>query len=244
MIDLPLTDGERRALCVHEAGHATVLALGGFSVYCVAVAPVGAPMAGPGVWTYRGRKGLAAFGDVWGMCERVESHLADYCYRWDPFEGYFVAEPSELRQIMRPLSPRHRLVAWRQLRAVLAGTLAGPIAEQIHKGEAPEFFIDEWDGSPDDAKKASALERLLPWRNEIDPLHAIVVETLRQPEVWGSVLRLADALEQRGEVVDDIAEYLPQPLASWPPSPRARCSATGAPRAQYKADARPVLCRA
>jgi hypothetical protein len=49
-----LTREERKAVCVHEAGHAVLHALGGAFVYRVAVAPEGATE-----WTTTARKGEA-----------------------------------------------------------------------------------------------------------------------------------------------------------------------------------------
>jgi hypothetical protein len=222
--DLPrlrLTRERRRAVCVHEAGHAVMHALGGAIVYRVAVAPEGATD-----WQTTGRKGTPMV-DLWGVCEPA-GHSGELCIRWDAESGDYGADRRLFAELQRlsaqlPGGRQVRAETLRILRAHLCATLAGPAAEQLHLGE-DEPWLDtegEW-GVWDDAKAAQCLDWLLPWRGEIEHLHGVTVAALRRPDVWACVQRVADELERRGDIEEGLELLLPKPSPAWPPSPRAK----------------------
>lgn len=208
---------ERRAMCIHEAGHAVLHALGGAIVYRVAVAPVGATE-----WTTTARKG-AALADLWGVCE-VSDLMAGWCLKWHEEDRSLVGDRSGFVKMLRVLEGHTKgsqREQYRQTRAHVCGLLAGPAAEQMFNGEEPYLSSEgEWDKFGD-CTKADGLAWLLPWRTDREHLEALTVQTLRNAEVWALVLRLADALEQAGDL-SDLRGYLPTPMPNWPPSARAR----------------------
>lgn len=218
-----LTKERRRAVCVHEAGHAVAHALGGAHVCRVAVAPEGAA-----AWTIATSRGTVMT-DLWGVCEPLESNPASGFLRWDDDEGCLQADRPGFRSYLRQiggLGAGVRREVLRHVRACLCASVAGPIAEQIHNGEEPEIDYEGSHFGRDDGNTALALARLLPWRNELEFLHAQTVLALRRPEVWAMVVRLADELERVGELeYEKLSDYLPEPLAHWPPSPKARTGA-------------------
>ncbi len=222
--DLPglrLTRAHRRTVCVHEAGHAVLFALGGAFVYRVAVAPEGAT-----AWQTTGRKGSPMV-DLWGVCQPA-GHAAAPCIRWDAASGDYGADRRLFAEMQRlcaqlPGGRRVRDESLRILRAHVCATLAGPAAEQLHLGEDDPWLDTEgaW-GVWDDAKAAQCLGWLLPWRGEIEHLHGVTVAALRRPDVWASVQRVADELERRGDIEEGLELLLPKPSPGWPPSPRAK----------------------
>lgn len=219
MTDYVLTKEHRRTVCVHEAAHAVVFALGGLELYRVAVAPEGAKS-----WQSKSRKGYAQT-DLWGVCEVHATHPAAIFMQWDGWEDLVVVDRKGFRQYLGMLEARRKGIrreAWREVRARLCATLAGPISEQLINHVEPEIDYEGQPGVLDDAKHAMAADCLLPWRNEFEAMHALTVETLRRPEVWALVILLAEELGRRGEVLDDIEQYLPAPVANWPPSPKAK----------------------
>lgn len=212
----PLTKELRRATCVHEAGHAVVHALGGTDVYRVAVAPVGATS-----WGFTTRKGRAST-DLWGVCEPGPSLFASIFMRWNANESCISVDSKGLRQYLSRLDKGVRREAWRELRAALCASEAGPIAEALYLGIEPEPDYFGQEGVHDDAKNSMALDALLPWRNELEAMHALTVQALRRPDVWGAVLRLADELERVGDLTDAFEGLLPEAVPGWPPSPKSK----------------------
>lgn len=211
-----LSREERRATCVHEAGHAVLHALGGAFVYRVAVAPEGATE-----WTTTARKG-ELLADLWGVCELSGSPAQGFI-RWDAENLCMAADRTGFDAMLRWLDGHTRGArreGYRAIRAAVCATLGGPAAEAIFKGQEPDFLADTG-GPDDDLTRAEALCWLLPWRTEREHLEALTVQALRQPDVWALVLRLADALELAGDM-DDLRGFLPAPVPSWPPSVRAR----------------------
>lgn len=214
-----LTKEHRRAVCVHEAGHAVVHALGGTELYRVAVAPIGATS-----WSVTSRKGRPST-DLWGICEPMRTLAAAMFMRWDAHASCIAVDRKGFRQYLSLVGARRRDVrreAWRELRAALCASEAGPIAEALYLGNEPEPDFFGVDGVLDDAKHSMALDEFLPWRNELEAMHALTVRTLRNPEVWRVVIRLADELERTGDLTEELDFFLPEPVPDWPPSPRAR----------------------
>jgi hypothetical protein len=213
-----LTREMRRAVCVHEAGHAVMFALGGAWVYRVAVAPEGATE-----WSALGRKG-AHLADLWGVCCPSDSPGFRYVH-WDEESGDWGADLASFLRIQNFLEEQHpgsKREGWRQVRAHVCGSLGGPAAEQIHDGVAP--WLDSCGESSDgfdDAKNAQAHAWLLPWRGELEHPRTLTVQTLKRPEVWALVIRLADALELAGDM-ENLTGFLPAPVENWAPSLRAR----------------------
>lgn len=206
----------RRRVCIHEAGHAVLHALGGAFVYRVAVAPVGATQ-----WQTTARKGEHLV-DLWGLCSPSDGPGTMHI-RWDKDEGEWSADRVGFLRIQNMIEarfPGSKREAWRQVRAQVCGSLGGPAAEFIYLGQDPWLDYDgEW-GVFDDAKSAQAHACLLPWRGELEYLHDLTVQTLKRPDVWSFVTRLADALEVAGDM-EDLSGFLPAAVKNWPPSPRA-----------------------
>ena len=76
-----LTPAQRRATCIHEAGHAVAFALGGVSVYRLEVADEGAE-----AWRTDIRNGRMCTG-LWGLCEKADLVLPRQFLRWLMNEG-------------------------------------------------------------------------------------------------------------------------------------------------------------
>lgn len=226
-----LTAARRRAVCFHEAGHAIVHALGGAFVYRVAVAPEGSTD-----WTTSGRKG-DHLTDLWGVCSASDSPAGWFFRKHDDYNGdvYLSADRRGWRAFLKVVESDRiagkamRREQLRQIRAHCCALLAGPAAEQIHLGEEPWLDVDGEHGAIDDAKLAQAHAWLLPWRGELDHLHALTVSTLRTPWVWQYVQRLADELERVGEVEDQVHTFLPDAIPGWPSSSRQKAAPMVAP---------------
>lgn len=211
-----ITPEFRRTVCVHEAAHAVVNALGGMAVYELQVAP-----AGMADWVPTGRKG--AVYDAWGLC-CTSDPPASSCMRSDEFGGVFFHKAAfeNLLQVYRgEYGARAVREFRRQVRAYICGTLAGPIAEGIAEGEEPNLWPEDEESPNTDITFAAAMADMLPgrWR----AYWRMVEETRRvlgDPDVWGRVLRIADELERTGtiEYGPFLADALPPPRAGWPPA--------------------------
>lgn len=213
----PLSAEKRRAVCVHEAGHAVVHALGGAFVYGVRVAPLGATD-----WRTRCRGG-GKLTDLWGLCEVSEAPCG-IALVWDKCDGFSVDRYHWGRILHRSEAAARggRAEVQRQLRAWIAGTMAGPMAEAQHKGQPCDLDPEDW-REQSDRTVIAALAWLLPQRAELEHLQARTAHALALPEVWACVLRLADALEARGSLsAGQVSKLLPAPVPSWPPSLRTR----------------------
>jgi hypothetical protein len=230
---LALTAERRREVCVHEAAHAVVHAMGGSLVYRVAVAPEGST-----AWTIQCRKG-EPLADLLGVCETSDAPCGFYL-RWGKEDGDYVADrarfSSMLRDVDRQMREHHagrqagRFAAEqrRQLRAHICGCMAGPAADAILAGLDVEAALDCWGvelEEGEDLTKAMGMARLLPFRNEYDHAARVTEEALRCPDVWGRVIRLADELYRVGSM-DDVDPFLPQPTPGWPRPPQRRRSGT------------------
>jgi hypothetical protein len=213
----PLSAEYRRAVCVHEAGHAVMHALGGARVYGVRVAPLGAT-----TWRTRGRKG-GMVSDAWGVCLVSDAPCA-LAMRWDEVDG-LSADRQFWRQYLAAHAahfPRARSELQRQLRAWIVGTMGGPMAEARHTGDAWEASPEDWTAQGDE-NMIEAMGWLLPHRGELEHLQALTAAALQLPEVWACVLRIADALEARGTLSErQVYRLLPEAVPAWPPSMRTR----------------------
>ncbi len=144
-------------MCVHEAAHADVYALGGVWVYRVAVTPLGSTG-----WQTTGRKG-SVVGDLLGMCSTADSP-ASLFIRWDDEQDGAVADRRAFTEMLRRIdaaSPGAARECRRQVRAHLCACLAGPAAEQLHQRPDETPYLDEGDGGPDDIALAWAHSWLL-----------------------------------------------------------------------------------
>ena len=209
-----LSRAERRATCFHEAGHAVVFALGGVAVARVAVAPEGAE-----AWRTPSSNGRTC-SDLWGLCVKAELVLPRQLLRWLMSEGALspdgsgyakALESPEGQALVEALGPRQR----RDIRAQLAGLLAGPVAEQISRGEGVRIVAETAQG---DIVKARALASLLGEPGEFARLAGLTEAALREPVLWARVTALADALEAVGHVEAGLRDYLPAADPAWPPA--------------------------
>lgn len=210
-----LTTERRKEVCIHEAAHAVIHAIGGSYIYSLAVAPVGAQS-----WQYTGRKG-AILTELWGCC-CISDHPATMFLKWDAEAGYMSADRNSFRAYVNQLSKAMKRELRRSFRAHACGTLAGPMADAILQGEIDaETYLESDCYHPDDISISEATTWLLPFRNEFDYLTTVTKQALRTLEIWERVLKLADALEQAGTMENDIDDYLPERVPNWPKSPRS-----------------------
>lgn len=212
-----LTAQQRREVCVHEAAHAVVHALGGVWVYGLGVAPEGASD-----WETEDRKGYL-MADLWGCCHTSDAPVWRFI-QWDDegFGGYN-SDWKGYADLLRQLDKHQRgssAAQLRELRAHICGTLAGPIADAIREGR-PEggICLGLYDsGEFDDVTKAEAFCCLLPFYEEFHHLATETERILRVPETWQVVMHLADALEAAGTLKEELRDFLPASRRSWPPS--------------------------
>lgn len=218
-----LTKAVRRIVCVHEAAHAVIYALGGATIYRVAVAPEGSES-----WSYQARKGPLSQ-DIWGICETSDlgPAVGMWC-KWDEPNGGYLADRNGFNALIaraQAAGMRHAAAAQRrELRAHVCGMLAGPIGECIlTKADFDIWALEEcfcYERNHD-ITLAVGLSRLLPWRNELFHLIDVTEAALRTPAIWARVLALADELERAG-ALDDVGQFLPDQAKTWPPSWRSQ----------------------
>lgn len=225
-MDTRLTKTRRREVCIHEAAHSVIGAMGGANVHAVAVAPVGATHCGPNKWIYEGAEGIVC-DDALGVCVATWASYARFSLRWCDTNG--VIEQEKFRQVLKAYGEFGRGVAAAARQAVRADVclyLAGPIADALVAEAEVEVHLHEKYAY--DTYKAECLAWCLPFRNEFEHALSVTERALRQPDVWRMVLRLADELEQFGEMGRSDESYgrlqslLPSPIPNWPPSPRAQ----------------------
>jgi hypothetical protein len=226
---ITLTKEYRRVVCVHEAGHAVIFALGGALIHRLAVAPEG----DDGTWTIDGRKG-GTLTDLWGVCQASDFFEMDRAMKWNEAELTWEADrkgfDASMRQMQAhlaesrsPYARRYIAETRRIVRAHVCGSIAGPAAEQIFNGE--EVWLDEPDdysNRGEDIVIAQARSWLLPYRNEYTHAVEVTEAALRRPDIWERVIRLADKLERLGDMDDELDGLLPDPLPGWPSSPGSR----------------------
>lgn len=207
-----LSAAQRRETCFHEAGHAIAFALGGVSVFGVAVAPEGAQD-----WRATSSNGRTC-SDLWGLCRKAELVLPRQLLRWLMSEGGLHADGKGHEAVLATAEGQALLVSLtqqqqREIVAQIVGLLAGPAAEQICRGEEVHLC-----GRNDleDVSRAAALSAFLPGGADLAHAVALTEECLRRPESWGMVCVLANELERTGEIADHIKDFLPVAMPDWP----------------------------
>lgn len=227
-LEIEISKEHRRAICVHEAAHAVMHAFCGSTVYGVAVAPVGARD-----WAYECRRGLAS-DDIWGACEASNPASAQTFMRWNADEVRYDVNRAGFEavclmeaQVGFYIDVETAILASQAIvRKHLLATLAGPVGEAIHLGEVVKYAAYPMDlAEGEDLTKAAAYEQFLPGPNEYDYAVDLAEQTLRKPDVWAMVLKLADELERHGEVGEGLDAFLPASIEGWPPPPVMRDSA-------------------
>ena len=208
-----LTPAQRRATCVHEAGHAVAFALGGVSVYRLEVADEGAE-----AWRTDIRNGRMCTG-LWGLCEKADLVLPRQFLRWLMNEGCLHPDGRGHPQLLQRPEGRAQVEGFsarlqREIRAQMVGLMAGPAAEQIFTGEAVRLSPA---GEFDEVRQAEDLSWLLPAFEAFDHAAALTVRTLQRPDVWAAVERVAYELERAGTLTQGLRALLPAALPDWPP---------------------------
>ena len=238
----------RTQLCVHVAAHAAVSQIGRAWVYMLAVPP-----AGVRSWTISERK-TASLGKIWGLCSTSDfyCHYLEWdrdrqMYVADResleyglnrnYEDYLHEHlnPRAGRKVLNPFSggaptldeflADHRRV----FRAQACGHLAGHIADGIAAGMTADEALTLYDRrdtqyvGESDIVVAQGLAGLLP-PGEYENAVQVTEEVLRRPDVWQSVIQLAEELEKFGliegdECEADLRELLPEDTGDWPPAP-------------------------
>lgn len=208
-----LTRAQRRATCIHEAGHAVAFALGGVSVYRLAVAAEGAEALRTDI-----RNGRMCTG-LWGLCEKADLVLPRQFLRWLMNEGCLHPDAKGHPQLLQRPEGRAQVEGFsarqqREIRAQMVGLMAGPAAEQIFRGEAARLYPG---GEFDEVRQAEDLSWLLPARDAFADAAALTVNTLQQPDVWATIERVAHELERAGTLGHGLRGLLPAALPNWPP---------------------------
>lgn len=218
-----LTQEQRRAICFREAARAVIHALGGARVYRVAVAPAGSTS-----WHYQPRKGREEV-DLLGVCEASDVPSVTMHVQWDEKAEQFVGDREGFEQLAEkargivvkgrpPMSQSENLEAWRRMvRAHVCSRLAGFVAASIYPQGALAAELDPIEFKHDLAV-ADGLSRLLP-PGELENLKRTTDETLRTQSAMARVTALAEELERVGDIADQLADYLPEPLEGWPAAP-------------------------
>ena len=122
-----LTHAQRRATCIHEAGHAVAFALGGVSVHRLAVADEGAD-----AWRTDIRNGRMCTG-LWGLCEKADLVLPRQFLRWLMSEGCLHPDGRGHPQLLQRPEGRAQVEGFsarqqREIRAQMGGLMAGTAA--------------------------------------------------------------------------------------------------------------------
>ena len=217
-----LTEEYRRRICIRVAAKAVIYSYGGAPIDKVAVAPIGATNN----WSSTSRRGTESKG-IWGICHHGNGMLPlgmlDFhgILRWDDKEEQMIADKKPLLEYINHFSkvPGYESEFYRQFRVEICGLMAGDIADAVMDGvEDGQVCIDfgylDWSGG---LHYADGLCRLLPFNDEWICWASETERLLRTPEIWHSVLNLADELERVGCLGgDDDVPYLPVWDRIWP----------------------------
>jgi len=213
-----LTKEHRYRVCIHEAAHAVIFAIGGAFIEKLVVAPEGATSLT--CTTPRGSE----MRDLWGVCSPCGLFQAGHFIQWSDDKGCFIPE-QEWRAMLRMRGSEWASAVKRDVRASVCGILAGPIADEIQDGEPDGIHGPAWlepiGIDRNDCDKAHGLAKLLVWREAFDSLAALTEQTLRRPDVWTMVVNLARELERLGDM-EDFKGFLPGAVDGWPSSLRAK----------------------
>lgn len=220
---MALTKERRRQACVHEAAHAVIFALGNQCPWKVCVAPVGSVE-----WTHVTDRGRVQT-DLWGVCAASDQPISPMLLRWDEAAWRYVFDKKTSEEIWgligatctAHLLKKTRAEERQRIRAFVLGLMAGPLADLIIGNHLTADEITVWQEPgweiTEDLTRAFGLTEALPFRSEYDDLLNLTLRTLREPEIWAAVVRLADALEIDGVIEDgELEVFLPDARKDWP----------------------------
>lgn len=198
---------------MHEAGHAVAFALGGVSVYRLAVAQEGAE-----AWRTDIRNGRMCTG-LWGLCEKADLVLPRQFLRWLMNEGCLNPDGKGYEHLLKRPEGQAQIEGFsaslqRAIRAQMVGLMAGPAAEHIFLGGKLRLCRGS---ALDEVLKAEDLAWLLPVHDAFEHAAEVTAHTLQQPDVWAAVERLADELERAGTLTHGLRGLLPAAVPGWPP---------------------------
>lgn len=208
-----LSRAERRATCIHEAGHAVAFALGGTPVYRLVVAPEGAS-----AWRTECRNGLRACSDLWGLCEKAELVLPRHFMRWMMNEGCLHPDGRGFETLLETPEGQAQIEGFsaalqQQIQTHVVALVAGPVAEDLHQLGQVALSSPM---AQHDLDRAASLARLLPQPKGFDRARPLAEAALRRPDIWNAVLQVANALEAAGDLSQDLACLLPPAEPGWP----------------------------
>lgn len=211
-----LTDDRRRELCIHQAAHAVIHALGGNRPSRVALPPSG------GVLGALGACGVRVVEGVW--LEHPTWEIVSRCLRWDGRWRTYAADRRRFAQDLRGIEHQAAADHRRMARSFICGYLAGPIAEAILTGQDVHEVTDEGridiHDPIDDLCVADAIARVLPFHEEFSTAVQATEDALRRPAIWAMVQTLAEQLDRVGDI-EDLDGWLPRRDRRWPRSPRS-----------------------
>ena len=213
-----LTREDRYKVCVHEAAHAVIFALGGLFIERLEVAPEGCIN-----FSTVSRRGLTTT-DLWGHCTPIHMlNLFEFVH-WNENSDCYIADKAGWKEMLKLKSRELVSIAKHAVRVLICGYLAGPIADEIQEGEALDHgpaWLEPTGQERHDLDKAYGLSQLSVWRNEYGALAALTEQTLRRPNVWAMVVKLACELERVGDM-RNFDGFLPDAVAGWPSSTQAK----------------------
>lgn len=204
------TAENRRKTCVHEAAHAIIFALGGQRPIRVAVAPVGARD-----WPYLNSYGVQQ-DDLFGACATAfDCPVSAWMMPWDEMAGSYIFNKLAAKKMLVSRSKKDKAQFRTEILAWIVGYMAGRVAEYIYCADSDILNADCEEG--EDLTLAEGLSQALSYINEYSFLMAFTERTLKEPDVWAAVIKLADALEIAGVIeCEYLKPYLPEPRKNWP----------------------------
>lgn len=213
-----LTATKRQEICVHEAAHAIIYALGGSVVHSLNVAPVGAT-DDYDLFGFEGE----IITDYWSSCTATFEPIPSAYWRWNYKSNEYVTDTQGFRRYVASGAAEGLIdpgTYYRDIRAHMCALVAGRVADLIYAGwnnESPYHWLEPYNYHyGDDIYKAETLTYLLPWHNELQHAITVTEQALRKPEIWQAVLKLADRLYKEGSLDFMV---LPENWKNWPPTP-------------------------